>query len=66
MQVFAQKICVDFVFGCNSKAVIYYADVKKRIALELNEDFEKYDSLLKKILSEMRELCSDNKKNSAR
>lgn len=61
MQVFAQKICVDFVFGCNSKAVIYYADVKKRIALELNKDFEKYDSLLKKILSEMREYLNAGK-----
>ena len=28
MQVFAQKICVDYVFGCDCDGVIYYADVK--------------------------------------
>ena len=29
MQVFAQKICVDYVFKCDSDAALYYADVKK-------------------------------------
>lgn len=31
MQVFAQKICVDYVFNCDCDGVLYYADVKKRI-----------------------------------
>ena len=54
MQVFAQKICVDYVFGCDCDGVIYYADVKKRIALPLKENFEEYDVKLKNILAEMR------------
>ena len=54
MQVFAQKICVDYVFGCDCDGVIYYADVKKRIALPLKENFEEYDIKLKNILAEMR------------
>lgn len=54
MQVFAQKICVDYVFGCNCDGVLYYADVKKRIALPLKENFTEYDTRLKDILSEMR------------
>lgn len=54
MQVFAQKLCVDYVFGCDCKAVIYYADVKKRIELPLSENFEEYDFLLKNTLCEMR------------
>ncbi|MDD6233272.1 MAG: Dna2/Cas4 domain-containing protein [Frisingicoccus sp.] len=54
MQVFAQKICVDFVFGSDCEAVIYYADVKKRIKLPVKENFEMYDAQLRKLLEEMR------------
>ena len=54
MQVFAQKICVDYVFGSNCDAVLYYADVKKRVALPVKENFDEYDQKLKKILEEMR------------
>ena len=32
MQVFAQKVCVDYVFGGDCDGLIYYADVKKRIS----------------------------------
>lgn len=61
MQVFAQKICVDYVFGCDCKAVIYYADAKKRIELPLCENFEEYDLLLKNTLSEMRDYMKKGK-----
>lgn len=54
IQVFAQKICVDYVFGCDCEGVIYYADVKKRIDLPLKENFSEYDSMLKNVLEEMR------------
>lgn len=55
MQVFAQKICVDYVFKCNCDAVIYYGDVKRRIPLPLNENYQTYDRYLKQLLFEMRE-----------
>lgn len=54
MQVFAQKICVDYVFGCDCDGVIYYADVKKRIDLPLKENSREYDIRLKNVLVEMR------------
>lgn len=54
LQVFAQKICVDFVFGGDCEAVLYYADVKKRIKLPLKENFEVYDRQLKELLKKMR------------
>lgn len=54
MQVFAQKICVDYVFGCNSEAVIYYADVKRRVRLPFKEKYETCDERLKEILVQMR------------
>lgn len=54
MQVFAQKICVDYVFGCDCDGVIYYADVKKRIALPLKENYREYDTRLRNVLEKMR------------
>lgn len=54
MQVFAQKICVDYVFGGDCEAVLYYADVKKRIKLPLKDNFEVYDRQLIELLKEMR------------
>lgn len=55
MQVFAQKLCVDYVFGCNCDGYIYYADVKKRIKLPLKENFDTYNEKLLSALSSMRE-----------
>ncbi len=55
MQVFAQKICVDYVFGGDCDGVIYYGDVKKRVTLPLKENFREYDMQLKSILKIMRE-----------
>lgn len=55
MQVFAQKICVDYVFGCDCDAEIYYADVKRRYKLPLKQSFSEYDDVLRRCLEEMRE-----------
>ena len=55
MQVFAQKICVDYVFSCDCTAEIYYADVKRRVPLPLKENHLEYDKLLKETLNKMRE-----------
>lgn len=54
MQVFAQKLCVDYVFGCDSSAVLYYANEKKRVPLPVKENYQEYDATLKKLLQEMR------------
>ena len=55
MQVFAQKICTDHVFGCDCDGYIYYADVKKRIKLPLSEGYSEYDNELKTLLEKMRD-----------
>lgn len=55
MQVFAQKVCVDYVFHCDCEAVIYYADKKKRIQLPLQERYNEYKNQLKRLLTEMRD-----------
>lgn len=54
MQVFAQKICVDYVFGCDCDAVLYYADVKKRMKLPIKENFATCDMELKEIISQIK------------
>lgn len=59
MQIFAQKICVDYVFKCDSKAAVYYADVKKRYYLPLRKLYYELDRELKTILSEMRKNISE-------
>lgn len=58
MQVFAQKICVDYIFDCDCSAVIYYADVKKRIELPVKENYMEHDQKLKRLLAEMRQYLS--------
>lgn len=54
MQVFAQKLCVDYIFGGDCEGVLYYADVKKRVHLPLKENFFEYDQQLRRLLKEMR------------
>lgn len=61
MQVFAQKLCVDSIFGGDCDGVLYYADMKKRIALPLKENFEKYNEELKRLLTEMRDFLKAGK-----
>lgn len=55
MQVFAQKLCVDFVFNCDSEGYIYFADTRKRVRLPLAENFAVYEKELTEILSKIRE-----------
>ena len=61
MQVFAQKVCVDYVFGTDCDGIIYYADVKKRVVLPFRQNYEEYDIKLKQILKEMRGYLKEGK-----
>ena len=61
IQVFAQKICADSIWKCDSEAYIYYSDTRKRVKLPFDTEYEKYDTMLKKLLSEMREVLSEKR-----
>ena len=61
MQVFVQKICVDYVFGGDCDGIIYYADVKKRVPLPLKQNFSEYDVKLHRLLAEMRKYLKNGK-----
>ena len=66
MQVFAQKLCTDFVFGGNCEGALYYGDVKKRVLLPLKENKEELECRLKQILREMRWFLAEGKIPSIR
>ena len=54
IQVFAQKLCVDSIFHCDAAGIIFYADVKKRISLPLNENYDRYLAIIRQVLDKIR------------
>ena len=54
MQVFAQKLCVDYVFHCDCETVLHYADVKRRISADFTDTYQEFDEELRRLLREMR------------
>ena len=61
IQVFAQKICADYVWNTDSEAYIYYCDTKKRVKLPFDSEYEAYDKKLRELLCKMRELLESGK-----
>lgn len=63
LQVYAQKVCADSVWQCDSKAYIYYADTRRRELLPFDEAdvTKKYDRLLKNTLSGMAECVNSRR-----
>lgn len=56
IQVFAQKLCVDYIYKCSCECYIYYSDTRKRVKLPFDEKFEEYDIQLKEYLTGMRKI----------
>lgn len=54
LQVFAQKLCVDYVFGGSCRAELYYADRRRRVVLPFDLEYAYYDHLLQQVLEEIR------------
>lgn len=59
IQVFAQKLCVDYIFKCNCECYLYYSKTRKRVKLPFDTESERYDKMLKDYLSKMREIISN-------
>ncbi|MEZ3472169.1 MAG: Dna2/Cas4 domain-containing protein [Lachnospiraceae bacterium] len=55
IQVFAQKICADFIWGCDAEGIIYYSEIKKRVRLPFDSMYVQYEKALKELLCEMRQ-----------
>lgn len=58
VQVFAQKICADYVWHCSSSAYIYYTDTRKRVRLPFDTEYDAYDRLLRELLVQMRSVLA--------
>lgn len=56
IQVFAQKICADAVWGCHSDAYLYYTETRKRVRLPFDTEYAAYDAKLRTLLAEMRSI----------
>lgn len=56
VQVFAQKLCADKVFGCDCAGVIYYDDVRKRTVLPFDSEYDKYNDIVMNLVSQMRDI----------
>lgn len=54
MQVFAQKLCVDYLFKTDCQCVIYYADTKQRVELPFAREYDIYYKQLVMLLEDMR------------
>ena len=46
IQVFAQKICADSMWKCDSEAYIYYFETRRRVKLPFDTEYEKWDKML--------------------
>jgi len=60
IQVFAQKVCADYIWGGSAECFVYYSDTKKRVRLPFDSMFEHYDKILKDLLREMRGIREKN------
>lgn len=60
IQVFAQKLCVDYVFQCDSEAYIYYSDVRRRSKLPFKELYDDYLREINGYLENMRKYKFNN------
>ena len=60
IQVFAQKLCIDYVFKCDSDACIYYGDVRRRSFLPFQELYDSYLEEINEYLEQMRSYKTKN------
>lgn len=54
IQTFAQKVCADSIFGVNCEGVLYYTDVRRRVKLPFDTEYDKYYIQLTSLLEKMR------------
>lgn len=56
IQTFAQKVCADEIFGVDCEGAMYYADVRRRVKLPFDTEYDKYYGELLRLLKEMRQV----------
>ena len=61
MQVYAQKVCVDYLLHCDCQAALYYADTKTRVPLPFQTQRGQWDRELRETLARMRADLENNR-----
>lgn len=56
IQVFAQKLCADYIWKCDSEAYIYYSETRKRVKLPFDTEYDYYNELLLQQISGIKEI----------
>lgn len=61
IQVFAQKLCADYVWKGKSETFLYYGEKRRRVELPFHDVgfFEKYEKMLVNYLCEMRSILEN-------
>lgn len=59
IQVFAQKMCIDYIWKCECECYIYYSDIRRRIKLPFDTERDKYYKILMDQLKNMRYILSN-------
>lgn len=54
IQMFAQKLCADYVWGCDAECFIYYSETRKRIRMPFDSMYGHYDNAVRELLDDMR------------
>lgn len=53
MQLFLQKLCVDYIWTCDSDTYMYYFDTRKRKKISFESNYAEYLELIKSSLETM-------------
>lgn len=60
IQIFAQKLCADKIWNCNCEAYIYYSDVRKRVKMPFDLEYDFYYKKLIEIIDGINYIYSRN------
>lgn len=55
LQVYAQKVCVDNIFGCDCEGYIYYSDIRRRVHIPFETDIDNFKKLLSETLTQIKQ-----------
>ncbi len=60
IQVFLQKLCVDYIFNTNSTGELYYSDTRKRVKLPFEKEYDRYLGESLRVINEIKVNMQNN------
>ena len=56
IQVYAQKMCADYIWKGDFECYIFYSDIRRRVKLPFDTEKDKYNNMLVSYLKSMRDI----------